>query len=127
MEKNKENSIKIDIQSKYVPELSNNEDSLFYFSYQVKIHNLGSNKVQLLSRHWDIKDGLGRKKVIDGEGVIGKKPFINPGESYEYRSYCPLKTEFGSMDGFYTMKDDDGNLFKTLIPNFGLVSPSSIN
>ena len=127
MNKNKENNIKINIKGEYVPELLNNEDSLFYFSYKVKIQNMGSNKVQLLSRHWDIKDGLGRKKVVDGEGVIGKKPYINPGEFYEYKSYCPLKTEFGCMDGFYTMKDESGNLFKTLIPNLGLVSPDSIN
>ena len=127
MKKNKENNIKINIKGKYIPELSNNEDSLFYFLYKVQIHNLGSNKVQLLSRHWDIRDGLGRKKIVDGEGVIGKKPYIKPGEFYEYKSYCPLKTEFGSMDGFYTMKDENGNLFKTLIPNLGLVSPDSIN
>ncbi len=123
----KKNNIKIDIKTEYVPELSNNEDSMFYFSYKVKIKNMGSKKVQLLSRHWDIKDGLGRKKSINGEGVIGKKPIINPGEYYEYKSYCPLKTEFGSMDGFYTMKDENGNLFKTVIPNFGLISPESIN
>ena len=123
----KKNNIKIDIKTEYVPELSNNEDSMFYFSYKVKIKNMGSEKVQLLSRHWDIKDGLGRKKSVNGEGVIGKKPIINPGEYYEYKSYCPLKTEFGSMDGFYTMKDEDGNLFKTVIPNFGLISPESIN
>ena len=123
----KKNNIKIDIKTEYVPELSNNEDSMFYFSYKVKIENMGSKKVQLLSRHWDIKDGLGRKKSVNGEGVIGKKPIINPGEYYEYKSYCPLKTEFGSMDGFYTMKDENGNLFKTIIPNFGLISPESIN
>ena len=123
----KNNNIKIDIKTEYVPELSNNEDSMFYFSYKVKIKNMGLEKVQLLSRHWDIKDGLGRKKSINGEGVIGKKPIINPGEYYEYKSYCPLKTEFGSMDGFYTMKDENGNLFKTVIPNFGLISPESIN
>tara|TARA_B100001996_G_C18510182_1_gene535025 strand:- start:335 stop:709 length:375 start_codon:yes stop_codon:yes gene_type:complete len=123
----KKNNIKIDIKTEYVPELSNNEDSMFYFSYKVKIKNMSSKKVQLLSRHWDIKDGLGRKKSINGEGVIGKKPIINPGEYYEYKSYCPLKTEFGSMDGFYTMKDENGNLFKTVIPNFGLISPESIN
>jgi len=123
----KKNNIKIDIKTEYVPELSNNEDSMFYFSYKVKIKNMGSEKVQLLSRHWDIKDGLGRKKSVNGEGVIGKKPIINPGEYYECKSYCPLKTEFGSMDGFYTMKDENGNLFKTAIPNFGLISPESIN
>ena len=123
----KKNNIKINISGEFVPELSNNEDSLFYFSYKVSIYNQGTNKVQLLSRHWDIRDGLGRKKVIDGEGVIGKKPVISPGQSYKYKSYCPLKTEFGYMNGFYTMKDDDGNLFKTSIPNLGLVAPNNIN
>ena len=123
----RKNNIKIDIKSEFVPELSNNEDSLFYFSYKVSIHNLGVNKVQLLSRHWNIKDGLGREKAINGEGVIGKKPIIDPGESYKYKSYCPLKTEFGSMNGFYTMKDEEGNLFKTSIPHFGLISPEKIN
>jgi len=127
MKKNIKNNIKINIKGEFVPELSNNEDSLFYFSYKVSIYNLGTNKVQLLSRHWDIRDGLGRKKVIDGEGVIGKKPVINPGQSYEYKSYCPLKTEFGFMNGFYTMKDDDGNLFKTSIPALGLIAPNNVN
>ena len=122
-----ENNIKIDIKSQFVPELSNNEDSLFYFSYKVSISNLGLNKVQLLSRHWNIKDALGRKKIINGEGVIGKKPIIDPGKSYEYKSYCPLKTEYGAMNGFYTMKDEEGNLFKSIIPDFGLIAPDNIN
>ena len=123
----KKNNIKIDIESDFIPELSNNEDSLFYFTYKVSIHNLGDTKVQLLSRHWNIIDGLGREKSINGEGVIGKKPIIDPGKSYMYKSYCPLKTEFGSMNGFYTMKDEEGNLFKTAIPDFGLIAPEKIN
>ena len=65
--------------------------------------------------------------MINGEGVIGKTPVIDPGDSYEYKSYCPLKTEFGSMNGFYTMKDESGNLFKTTIPDLGLISPEKIN
>jgi ApaG protein len=125
--KNNRNNIKIDIRGEYVPELSNNEDSLFYFSYKVSIHNLGPNKVQLLSRHWNIQDGLGRKKTIKGEGVIGKKPIIDPGESYKYKSFCPLKTEFGSMNGFYTMKDEDGHLFQTSVPDLGLICPTNVN
>ena len=112
----KNNDIKILIEGKFVPELSNKKDSLFYFSYKVNIHNNSSKKVQLLSRHWDIKDALGRDKVVDGEGVIGQKPIINPGSNFEYQSYCPLKTSFGFMEGFYTMKDERGEYFKTPIP-----------
>ena len=112
----KSNNIKILIESKFVPELSNKKDSLFYFSYKVNIHNNSSEKVQLLSRHWDIKDALGRDRVVDGEGVVGQKPIINPGSNFEYQSYCPLKTSFGFMEGFYTMKDEGGEYFKTPIP-----------
>ena len=125
--KRNQNNIKVLIKWEVVPELSNTKDSLFYFSYKVNIQNCGQNKVQLLSRHWDIKDGLGRGEVVDGEGVVGEKPFINPGSNFEYQSYCPLKTSFGYMKGFYMMKDEDGNCFKISIPNLGLVSPDQIN
>ena len=64
------------------------------------IQNKGSKRVKLLSRHWDISDGSGNKKQIDGDGVVGKNPIINPGEMFKYKSYCPLKTEFGFMSGF---------------------------
>ena len=125
--KRKQNNIKVLIKGEFVPELSNTKDSLFYFSYKVNIHNCGQNKVQLLSRHWNIKDALGRDRIVDGEGVVGEKPFINPGSNFEYESYCPLETSFGCMNGFYTMKDESGNCFKISIPNLGLVSPDQIN
>ena len=121
------NEVKITTQSQFVPQLSSNDKALFYFSYKIKIHNAGKKQVQLISRHWDIEDSLGRKKVVDGEGVIGKKPTIEPGEHFEYKSFCPLKTDYGIMKGFYTMKDEKGNLFKASIPQFGLVVPNTVN
>ena len=123
----KMNKIKIEIESKFLSELSNNDEALFYFLYNVKIYNHGKNKVKLISRHWNIQDALGRKKNIDGEGVIGVKPTIEPGNCFEYSSYCPLKTDSGIMDGFYTMRDEKGQLFKALIPLFGLIAPNTIN
>ena len=121
------NKVKITAESHFVPQLSNNDKTLFYFSYNVKIYNEGKKKVQIIGRHWDIEDSLGRKRVVDGEGVIGKKPMIGPGKEFEYKSFCPLKTDFGVMKGFYTMKDEEGNLFKASIPQFGLVVPNTVN
>ena len=121
------NEIEIKIKSEFLPELSNNDDEIFYFSYKVKIHNKGAKEIQLLSRHWDIADSLGRKKIVDGEGVIGEKPIIPPGEFFEYKSYCPLNTDFGVMKGFYTMRSEEGEIFKAMIPEFGLISESNIN
>ena len=67
------------------------------------------------------------KKIVDGEGVIGKKPIIEPGDFFEYKSFCPLNTNFGYMKGFYTLRDEKGKVFKAQIPQFGLISPSFIN
>jgi len=119
--------IKVDSISKFVPEISNTNDSLYYFSYEISIENKSRKKVKLLSRHWNIINGFGDNKQIDGEGVIGKKPTINPGEVFKYSSYCPLSTQYGTMNGFYTMKDESGDIFKVIIPKFSLYQPDVIN
>ena len=119
--------VKIKVKSTYIASRSNPIKSYYLFSYEIKIINNNSFPIKLLSRHWNIKDALGRNRVVDGEGVVGEKPFINPGSNFEYQSYCPLETSFGSMKGFYMMKDECGNCFKIPIPNLGLVSSDQIN
>ena len=121
------NNVSVIAKSKYISELSNIEDSNFYYLYEISIENKGNKRVKLLSRHWDIYNALGEQKEIDGDGVIGEKPIIKPGEIYKYKSYCPLTTEFGCMRGFYTMKDEDGKIFKVNIPEFPLVLKKIIN
>ena len=122
-----EDNVIVNAVSEYVPELSKQNDSNYYYLYEVTIQNKSRKKIKLLSRHWDISDGSGNKKKIDGDGVVGKNPIINPGEMFKYKSYCPLKTEFGFMSGFYTMKNEDGEIFKVLIPEFPLVLNNVIN
>ena len=121
------NKIKVEIKSEFLPKLSDNSESLFFFTYNVIISNNSLKDVQLISRHWNIEDSLGRKKIVDGEGVIGEKPIIKPGESFEYNSFCPLNSDFGFMNGFYTMRDENGNLFKADIPTCGLISSNIKN
>ena len=122
-----EENVIVNAVSEYVPELSKQNDSNYYYLYEVTIQNKSRKKIKLLSRHWDISDGSGNKKKIDGDGVVGKNPIINPGEMFKYKSYCPLKTEFGFMSGFYTMKNEDGDVFKVAIPEFPLVLNNVIN
>ena len=121
------NDVIVNTISEYVPELSNKDDSNYYYLYEVTIENKGQKKIKLLSRHWDISDALGKQKQIDGDGVVGKNPIINPGQVFKYKSYCPLKTEYGFMRGFYTMKNEDGEIFKVEIPEFPLVLNNIIN
>jgi ApaG protein len=96
--------------------------------YFITIENKGNYAVQLLSRHWDIFDSNGEKREVDGEGVIGETPIIEPGEKYEYNSGCNLLTDLGYMKGYYNMKRlMDDTLFKAVIPQFDLVVPAKLN
>ncbi|MGB6034377.1 MAG: Co2+/Mg2+ efflux protein ApaG, partial [Bacteroidota bacterium] len=92
----------------------------FVFAYFVRIENNGIDDVQLLRRHWFIRDALGDIKEVEGEGVVGKQPLIPPGEAHEYNSYCILETFEGAMDGTYLMMRTDGESFRVAIPRFSL-------
>ena len=121
-------SIKIDVESFFLENKSDIEKSLYFFMYKVSIFNQGDKIIQLISRHWDICDANGDINMIEGEGVIGEQPIIKPGASFQYNSFCPLKTEFGKMSGFYIFKEEGRNaLFKGIIPEFSLVVPTRIN
>ena len=81
--------------------------------------------MQLLNRHWQITDGLGRIQEVRGPGVVGEQPVLRPGEAFEYTSGCPLNTSTGIMVGTYEMETLDGERFDVDIPAFSLDSPDA--
>jgi ApaG protein len=95
---------------------------LFYI-YFITVRNLGSNRVQLLRRHWDIRSGDGGAQTVDDEGVIGQQPVIVPGEKFLYNSGVPVRLPPGVMRGYYTFKSDTGEHFRADIPEFVLYVP----
>ena len=112
--------IRVTVNSEYVPERSDPENELFFFSYHVQISNEGSETAQLISRHWVITDANGKIEEVRGPGVVGEQPTLDPGESYRYSSACPLKTPTGSMHGSYQMKLNTGGHFDAEIAEFQL-------
>jgi ApaG protein len=90
------------------------------FAYFVRIENKTGEPVQLLRRHWIITDGTGNVPEVEGEGVVGKQPVIEPGGRHEYSSFSVIPTLEGSMEGTYLMRRQDGALFKAQIPLFAL-------
>jgi ApaG protein len=92
----------------------------FVFAYFVRIENEGREPVQLLRRHWFIHESSGEEKEVEGEGVIGKQPMIEPGSAHEYSSFCVLETFEGHMEGTYTMVRPSGDRFQVVIPRFNL-------
>jgi len=115
------------VENKYVPAESRPDQQYYFFAYHVKIQNKGTERAQLISRHWIITDGFGRTEEVKGPGVIGKQPHIAAGTAFEYDSACPLPTSTGSMRGTYTMKSDSGDEFTIEIPEFYLVSPTGLH
>jgi len=119
--------VRIIAQARFHPEKSSKEDDYFFFSYQITILNDSKQTVQLLSRHWKIHDADGNLEEVVGEGVVGEQPVIPPGERFSYSSFCPLKTEVGSMSGTYQMMTEKGERFDAVIAPFTLARPHSIN
>ncbi len=115
--------VKVSVQPFYLEEESDPEEGRYFWAYQVKIENLSQEKLQLKSRRWQITDSMGRTENIQGEGVIGEQPVIEPGYIFEYTSGAPLSTSSGFMAGHYRMYKDDGSSFDVEIPAFSLDSP----
>lgn len=119
--------IEITVEPEFVREQSNPQAQYYFFSYRVKIKNLGDSPAQLISRHWIITDGAGQTRDVRGPGVVGEQPLLNPGQEYQYTSFCPLPTPTGNMRGTYRMQDESGDTFDVAIPLFFLRDPSTFN
>ena len=109
----------------YLPEQSHPSLGRWFWAYHVRIENHGDTAVQLISRHWRIIDGRGQVSEVEGEGVVGEQPIIQPGGAFDYVSGCPLPTPEGSMIGSYDMEGADGEHRLVAIPQFALKMPAT--
>jgi ApaG protein len=119
--------VRVEVESEYVEERSEPRSGYFFFAYHIRISNVGGDTVQLASRTWEITDGDGNVELVQGPGVVGEFPRLEPGEAFEYTSFCPLRTEHGVMQGSYTMRTEAGESFEARIAPFTLAVPGVIN
>src|ERR1044071_131339 len=120
--------IKISVKTSFEGTYFKNYKIHFAFSYEIAIENHGKDSVQLTSRHWEIFDSLSDPEVVDGEGVIGNKPALKPGESHTYSSGCLLSSPFGAMRGYFNMVNfATTRNFRVIVPTFKLSAPFAIN
>ena len=115
--------IRIAVVPQFVPEESDPRELKYVFSYRVRITNNSQTPVKLLNRRWRIVDAHGGEQEARGEGVVGQQPRLEAGQSFEYSSWCPLRTSWGTMEGFYTFATDSGEKFDARIERFFLVYP----
>jgi len=121
------NGIRVQVTTKYLPERSSPRDNHYWFAYFILISNVGTETVQLVSRHWVITNTDGEEEEVHGEGVVGDKPVLLPGTFYNYNSFCNLKTSVGTMHGEYTMVTPSGETFEARIAPFTLAVPNALN
>jgi ApaG protein len=120
--------VKITVTTNYLPDYSSPVQQHYVFAYKINIENKSEFTVKLLRRHWYIHDATGVVREVEGEGVVGQQPVLEPGESHEYVSGCNLKTGMGKMRGNYLMERlVDGKQFKVTIPDFVLIVPYKLN
>jgi ApaG protein len=119
--------ISINVETQFLSDQSDKEDSRYVFAYTITIHNNGRIPVQLLTRRWLITDAQGRIQEVSGDGVIGEQPTIRPGAYHRYSSFSVLETPVGTMEGSYGMVNNEGSAFHAPIAAFRLAVPGIVN
>jgi ApaG protein len=117
----------VSVRPQFVPEHSDPDEDKFLFAYTVTIRNTGDVTAQLISRHWVITDANNKVEEVQGLGVVGEQPVLQPGEAFEYTSGCPIATPVGSMRGSYQCVAEDGTRFEAPIPEFVLSMPRTLH
>ncbi len=120
--------VSVVVETSYQPAQSNPLNYEHLFAYRITIENLSSHPVKLLSRHWHILDSNGTHREVEGDGVVGQQPVIQPGDSYQYTSGVNLHSEIGKMYGTYMMENLVNKRKMTVhIPEFQMVVPAKMN
>jgi ApaG protein len=113
--------VRVIVRPSFMPSESSLEAKRFLFSYSVTIRNDGLARIRLAARHWRIIDGDGEERIIEGPGVVGEHPELGPGDSFEYSSFCPMSTPWGTMEGHFTF-EREGKPFQVAVGRFYLVA-----
>ena len=116
--------VRVAVAPAFLPEQSDVAAGTYIFGYRIRISNESDRRIRLLSRRWLIVDAGGERKEVEGEGVVGEQPELGPGEAFTYASFCPLPTAWGTMEGSYTMRAEDGEEFEVEIGRFYLAVPA---
>lgn len=120
--------IKVSVETEYQPTYSSPSQYHYVFTYRVTIENQSDSTIQLLRRHWEIFDAALLKRDVEGEGVVGQQPVLEPSQVHQYVSGCNLKSGIGKMKGVFLMeKLVDGQQFDVTIPEFMMVAPFKLN
>lgn len=95
------------------------------FVYFLTIQNESTHTVHLFGRKWILEYHDGSTRVIEGDGIVGKKPSLPPGESFSYNSFHLSDQSALAMGSFFGRDENDRRIF-TRIPPMDLHLPPDI-
>lgn len=121
------NKVLVEAKPHYIEAQSSPEQNRYVFAYTITITNVGATAAKLLTRHWLITDANGKVQEVNGDGVVGEHPYLNPGEMFRYTSAAIIETPVGIMQGKYQMQSENGEDFKAPIPQFTLSIPRTLH
>lgn len=119
--------VKVTARPSFLIDQSQPDRNKWVWSYEITVINAGEEPIQLVDRHWVITDAGGEVEEVRGEGVIGQRPVIEPGDSFSYQSFCPLATDYGFMRGSFGMVKPDGSRFEAAVAPFVLLTLAQLN
>ena len=115
--------VRVSVQPKFLPQHSGGQNGRWVFGYDIEIRNESEREIKLVSRYWKIVDADGTEHEVRGDGVVGVQPSIEPGEAFDYASFCPLETPWGTMEGSYrVLCGASGEMFDVQVARFYLVA-----
>ncbi len=106
----------------YMPNLDAPPDKPHPFVYFVSIFNDSSVPITLRARKWVVIEDGGETTVVEGDGVVGQQPTINPGEHFSYNSYHVVRKS-ALVNGAFFAEMAGGEWIFTRIPEFRLEVP----
>lgn len=106
----------------YVPHLEAPVDRPYPFRYFITIANNSSETVTIKGRKWVVTDTEDQRVVVEGDGVVGKFPRLQPAESFSYDSYHVIGSNSIAQGSFFGVTDAGEPVF-TRIPTFSMEVP----
>lgn len=108
----------------YMPQLDAPSDRPHPFVYFITIHNDSSEVVTIRGRKWVVTDAEDQRLVVEGDGVVGQFPRLEPGEHFSYNSYHTVASDSVAEGAYFGITDAGMRVF-TRIPAFELKVPES--
>ncbi len=106
----------------YMPSLEAPVEKPHPFVYFLSIHNDSDVAVEIRGRKWVVREASGEVTVVEGDGVVGQFPVIEPGGHFSYNSYHVVAGN-AEVEGAFFAEAPDGWVF-TRIPSFTLEVPN---